>query len=177
MVIGASTLESPNQGFFLSAQQFKTVTALLSRGFVSSREIAHVVRCDMDFIEFCSQFAFSAAGCRCIGMFGAARLSGCPEDLRLNCVNDDGDCTETMFYRQGSERLVESLWARYGTQWKTSKIVKRDDPHGYSLVYSQLNTHCAGMKCGCPSWAACRKGDPDKSEPGFFEWLRALRRR
>jgi hypothetical protein len=154
----------PLAEFSLRANQFEAVRVYLLRGFLLSTHIAETVGCDPEFVEFCAQFGHSAKLCKC-----AAELT---RGHRLSFLDADGDCKQIPSFKATDQVLVAQLWQRYGTEWKVART--SDDKCGYSFLYTVLPTYCAGMRCGCRSWFACRTGDPDRSELGFLGWLRTL---
>jgi len=164
-VIGESRLDVLDWKFSLTPEQFKGVRSFFLGGLIPPNEIAEALGCDWEFLKFCSSFAYAAESCKCIRAFKAGQM--------MNFINDDGDCGPMASYQPGSEKVVASLWAAYGAKWKTSRREDEDDPQraDSNFLYSVLPTHCAGKRCGCLNWWPCRKGDPDKSDPGFFDWL------
>lgn len=167
-VTGNDAINVPGCEFALTPDEFHAVKARLMRGFRAVLEIAEVAGCEANFIDFCSQFAYSATGCRC-----TPKLEAGP---RMVFLNEDGDCRDMPSFQCGCEEFVRSMWNRYSSQWQRSVTTKPDDAHGYSFLYSVIGTHCAGRKCGCDVWAACRKNDPDRSNPSLLQWLFSSRK-
>jgi hypothetical protein len=138
----------------LTAAEFSIIRFELLRGSLTGEQIASLIGCPLEWLTWCSSFAFANIACHCAKAFRAHEVGPRQKALSINFLTTDGDCKRQWCYLPGTEDLVGDLWRSHGLGWKPPAPNYSD-----SSPYQAAKGFCNGKHCKCASTSLCKEGE------------------